>query len=70
MTTNGNTSSPRWNGHLTLLAGKIRIPSLNVNVSLTDATNTQPAERPPKMVTRECAANTLGKYKRRHNNGC
>ena len=50
---------PHWNGHLAFLDGKIRTQSLNANVRLTVAMNTQLAERLPKMATRWFAGNIL-----------
>ena len=38
---------PHWNGHLAFLDGKIRTQSLNANVRLTVAMNTQLAEHLP-----------------------
>lgn len=51
-----------WNGHLIFLVGEIRIPSLNANVSLMDATNTRPAEHQLNMVIREFAGNITQMY--------
>ena len=59
---------PHWNGRLIFLGGKIRIQYQNVNVSLTDATNTQPAVRSRRTVTRECEVGITEKGERENAN--